>query len=354
RKFTFKPGSIPQIIDHQRGRLHIRNQIGMGNFANVFSVSFTPRDSTDQRNVAMKINQFEHKSEENQYLKSSIEREAQALRKISDYVADSGKESFIAECLFSDDLGPNFHFMIMPMYSTDLKDLIIRNKLLFADILNIKTLARQLFQALDVLSSMNPPVIHCDVTPANIMVESISPLKIRLSDFGCCEEGNKQNQESDYIVTRWYRPPEIVLGCPYGPPVDMWGVGCTLFETHSRNYLFAGDFNKHMFYLHAGLIGPIPISFFESIPVQIRTKLPVVLIDNQYHFTFDEKKLNHLLLSKQKFDHFFPKNSSGSSSSEDDSSGSDFREFLKNIFTWSPEERLTPSQALMHPFLAIP
>jgi mitogen-activated protein kinase 15 len=38
---------------------------------------------------------------------------------------------------------------------------------------------------------------------------------------------------TDYIATRWYRPPEVLLGSPiYGKPVDIWGFGCVLVELY--------------------------------------------------------------------------------------------------------------------------
>lgn len=44
------------------------------------------------------------------------------------------------------------------------------------------------------------------------------------------------------MVTRWYRPPELLLGLrAYGPPIDMWGVGCVIGEMFFRHPVFTGS-----------------------------------------------------------------------------------------------------------------
>jgi mitogen-activated protein kinase 15 len=46
---------------------------------------------------------------------------------------------------------------------------------------------------------------------------------------------------SDYIATRWYRPPEVLLGSPYyAEGIDIWGLGCTIAELAMKKPLFPG------------------------------------------------------------------------------------------------------------------
>ena len=49
-----------------------------------------------------------------------------------------------------------------------------------------------------------------------------------------------------YLVSRFYRAPEIILGIPYDYSVDMWSIGCTLYEMYTGKILFAGDSNNQM------------------------------------------------------------------------------------------------------------
>jgi serine/threonine protein kinase len=55
------------------------------------------------------------------------------------------------------------------------------------------------------------------------------------------EEDVKQNKITTYITTRWYRAPELLLGCNgYGKPIDMWSLGCIFAELMFGKPLFPG------------------------------------------------------------------------------------------------------------------
>eukprot|EP00744_Colponema_vietnamica_P001594 GILI01002630.1.p1 GENE.GILI01002630.1~~GILI01002630.1.p1 ORF type:complete len:469 (+),score=71.99 GILI01002630.1:428-1834(+) len=92
-------------------------------------------------------------------------------------------------------------------------------------------------------------IIHRDIKPQNILINS--DCHVKLADFGLsrsictcpyspdlsqvCSCGSHfvsvpSEPMSEYVVTRWYRAPEVLLECPYGKPVDIWSVGCVLAE----------------------------------------------------------------------------------------------------------------------------
>jgi serine/threonine protein kinase len=80
-----------------------------------------------------------------------------------------------------------------------------------------------------------------DMKPSNILMDC--DCHVRIADFGlsrtCVEK--PVSKLSEYVVTRWYRAPEIMLGCKdYGAPVDMWGVGCIFGELLCGEALFPG------------------------------------------------------------------------------------------------------------------
>jgi serine/threonine protein kinase len=54
------------------------------------------------------------------------------------------------------------------------------------------------------------------------------------------------NDVTPYLVSRFYRAPEIILGMPYDYAVDMWSIGCTLYELYTGKILFTGDSNNQM------------------------------------------------------------------------------------------------------------
>jgi len=91
-------------------------------------------------------------------------------------------------------------------------------------------------------------VLHRDLKPSNILLNSDCLVKV--ADFGLArsmtameKEGNAEGiVYTDYVATRWYRAPEILLGSTfYTPGVDMWSVGCILGEVLGGRPMFPGS-----------------------------------------------------------------------------------------------------------------
>jgi serine/threonine protein kinase len=81
--------------------------------------------------------------------------------------------------------------------------------------------------------------IHRDLKPANILITPGNIVK--LADFGLAKkiEGAQHAAMTSEVVTIWYRPPELLMGCQdYGPEIDIWSAGCILYEMLTRNVLF--------------------------------------------------------------------------------------------------------------------
>lgn len=86
-------------------------------------------------------------------------------------------------------------------------------------------------------------LLHRDIKPSNLLLNS--DCHVKLCDFGLCrniaETTGPQPHLTDYVATRWYRAPEILLGSPrYTKGVDMWAVGCILGEMLSGRPTFPG------------------------------------------------------------------------------------------------------------------
>ena len=89
-------------------------------------------------------------------------------------------------------------------------------------------------------------MIHRDVKPENLLIDE--NLNLKLCDFGFARKIklNKQNNNidtmTDYVATRWYRSPELLLsGGIYGPEVDYWAIGCIMGELADGNPMFPGE-----------------------------------------------------------------------------------------------------------------
>ena len=107
-----------------------------------------------------------------------------------------------------------------------------------------------------VLSCAGANVIHRDLKPSNVLVNSACEL--RICDFGLARgvENAQTDELTTYVVTRWYRAPELILACgSYSSAIDMWSIGCIFAEMLTRKPLFAGEDFLHQLKLITAVIG---------------------------------------------------------------------------------------------------
>ncbi|GAB2297050.1 hypothetical protein Dimus_031153 [Dionaea muscipula] len=208
----------------------------------------------------------------------------------------------------------------------------------------VRAYAKQLFIALKHLR--NCGVLHCDIKPDNMLVNDAKNV-LKLCDFGNAMFAGK-NEITPYLVSRFYRAPEIILGLPYDHPVDIWSVGCCLYELYSGKVLFPGPTNNDMLRLHMELKGPFPKKILRK----------GAFIDQ--HFDHDlnflateedpvtKKAVRRLMVNIKPQDiATIIKGSPG----EDPKMLANFKDILDKIFMLDPDKRLTVSQALNHPFI---
>ncbi|KAM7540580.1 hypothetical protein Aperf_G00000044358 [Anoplocephala perfoliata] len=91
--------------------------------------------------------------------------------------------------------------------------------------------------------------IHRDIKPENILINSQG--EVKLCDFGFARFlADAGDTYTDYVATRWYRSPELLVGdTHYGPPVDIWAVGCVFAEMLTRLPLWPGRSDLDQLYL---------------------------------------------------------------------------------------------------------
>jgi dual specificity tyrosine-phosphorylation-regulated kinase 1 len=91
--------------------------------------------------------------------------------------------------------------------------------------------AAQVLSALSFISSPEVNIIHCDVKPENILLRDPKSSDVKLIDFGSsCFKGKRVYQ---YIQSRFYRSPEVILGLPYAAHIDVWSLGCVLVSARA-------------------------------------------------------------------------------------------------------------------------
>ncbi|XP_015084716.1 cyclin-dependent kinase F-4-like [Solanum pennellii] len=110
----------------------------------------------------------------------------------------------------------------------------------------------QIFQGLASIHQQG--YFHRDLKPENLLVSKDYMLKI--ADFGSAREINSQPPYTEYVSTRWYRAPEVLLGSPiYGPAVDMWAMGAIMAELLTLRPLFPGLGEADEIYRICSVIG---------------------------------------------------------------------------------------------------
>ncbi len=100
-----------------------------------------------------------------------------------------------------------------------------------------------------VLYIHSSAVIHRDLKPSNLLLNKNCDLKI--CDFGLArglETAGPESILTEYVVTRWYRAPEVILNASnYTKAIDIWSVGCIMAELLGRTPLFPGSCCPHLF-----------------------------------------------------------------------------------------------------------
>lgn len=143
-------------------------------------------------------------------------------------------------------------YIITQLYECDL-DRIISSSQRLTDS-HVQYFLYQILRGLKYLHSAN--ILHRDLKPPNLLVNSNCDLAI--CDFGLSRgiSTDSDIKLTEYVVTRWYRAPELLCECEtYGPPVDVWSAGCIFAEILSRRPLFQGASSPAQLDLILRLVG---------------------------------------------------------------------------------------------------
>lgn len=128
-------------------------------------------------------------------------------------------------------------YFVYELMDTDLHQIIKSSQTLSND--HCQYFIFQLLRGLKYIHSAN--ILHRDLKPGNLLINSNCDLKI--CDFGLARTNSSKGQfMTEYVVTRWYRAPELLLCCDnYGTSIDVWSVGCIFAELLGRKPIFPGS-----------------------------------------------------------------------------------------------------------------
>ena len=137
----------------------------------------------------------------------------------------------------------------------------------------IKSFVYQMCKAIAYMHKNN--MIHRDIKPENLLIDE--NLNLKLCDFGFARKvklnknNNNINEMTDYVATRWYRSPELLLsGGIYGPDVDYWAVGCIMGELADGNPMFPGENETDQINCIINVLGNLPeqlVNMFYKNPI---------------------------------------------------------------------------------------
>lgn len=143
-----------------------------------------------------------------------------------------------------------------------------------------------------------------------------------------------------------------VIGLPYDPALDVWAVGCTLYELYTGKILFPGKNNNHMLKLFMEVRGKMSHKMIK------KGEFGAMHFDENFNFIskeidkFTQKEiLKKIPISKpvRELSTLLAPNSK--MNEEEKTSLKNFVDLLEKCFSLNPEKRITPREALAHPFL---
>ena len=133
----------------------------------------------------------------------------------------------------------NHQCLVFEMLSLNLYELLKNTQFGGVSLNLIRKFGKQVLKSLSFLSRPDVDIIHCDLKPENILLRHPKKSGIKVIDFGSSCRSNRRMYS--YIQSRFYRSPEVILGLPYSPSIDMWSLGCILAEMHTGEPLFSGS-----------------------------------------------------------------------------------------------------------------
>ncbi|KAK1603396.1 hypothetical protein QYE76_059179 [Lolium multiflorum] len=166
--------------------------------------------------------------------------------------------------------------IMMPIHRRSFKDVYLVSELMDFDLHQIIKSSQPLsndhfryflFQLLRGLKYLHSAgILHRDLKPGNILVNENCDLKI--CDFGLARTNSTKGDQfmTEYVVTRWYRAPELLLWCDnYDTSIDVWSVGCIFAELLGRKPIFPGTDSLNQLKLIVNVLGTMSYGDLEFV-----------------------------------------------------------------------------------------
>ncbi|XP_018533119.1 serine/threonine-protein kinase MAK isoform X3 [Lates calcarifer] len=181
-----------------------------------------------------------------------------------------------------------------------------------------------MFQVLSGLAFVHKHgFFHRDMKPENLLC--MGPELVKIADFGLAREIRSKPPYTDYVSTRWYRAPEVLLrSSTYSSPIDLWAVGCIMAELYTLRPLFPGNSEVDEIFKICQVLGTVKkmdwpegyqlasamnFRFPQCVPTHLKTLIP--------------------------------------------NASNDAIALMKDLLQWDPKKRPTAVQALRYPYFQV-
>lgn len=224
-------------------------------------------------------------------------------------------------------------YIVMPLLETDLVKLL-QSSIVLQEAQRV-FLVYQMLKAAKYLAVGN--ILHRDLKPANIVINSNCDLKI--VDFGLARafDPGADEVKTEYVVTRWYRAPELLLSNKnYWHAVDMWAIGLITAELYSRQPLLKGRDTKNQLELMYGIVND-PTEEFDWVTNESARKF----LQNLQKQRVNGGNGNNNNIHRRTLREMCGKECTDVAF-----------DFIQKCLAFNPSKRLTPQQALEHPYVA--
>ncbi|XP_040921773.1 serine/threonine-protein kinase MAK isoform X2 [Toxotes jaculatrix] len=185
----------------------------------------------------------------------------------------------------------------------------------------IRNISFQILQGLSFIHKHG--FFHRDMKPENLLC--MGPELVKIADFGLAREIRSKPPYTDYVSTRWYRAPEVLLrSSTYSSPIDLWAVGCIMAELYTLRPLFPGNSEVDEIFKICQVLGTVKKADWPE-GYQLASAM---------NFRFPQCVPTHLKT-------LIPNASNEAIS------------LMKDLLQWDPKKRPTAVQALRYPYFQV-
>lgn len=319
------------------GRYHVQANLGKGMFSGVVRAM----DMTTKKLVAIKL------IRNNETMRKAGMKEIEILQKINNADPEDKKHMIRLERYFEHK---GHLCMVFENLSINLREVLKKfGRDVGINLRAVRAYAQQMFLGLSLMRKCN--ILHADLKPDNILVNETRNM-LKICDLGSASDAS-ENEITPYLVSRFYRAPEIILGMPYDFAIDIWSVGCTLYELYTGKILFTGRTNNQMLRSIMDCRGKFTTKILK------RAQFAHVHFDEMANFiSVEQDKLTGkdtvktLTFAKPSRDLRTRLMSASKGLTDVETKELTlFADLLDRCLALNPEKRITPTEALKHPFI---